>query len=239
MIGFAIAFSIILIIYIYCFMILYSVVQIETSNLKINYNYHINNKDIIDDYLFIIRILMFNKITLLKIKIDKDRIKKLKKSKIVKKVNKIIENNFTNNIKKLFIENKMFLFDKEITKNINVKCSKFKLNLDIGTKEAIITSYIVCFVSSIISILLANTIDKFDKNNYQYLVTPYYIDKNFFKVDLNCIIYTKMVHIINIINSLKRSEKIDDRTSNRRTYDDCYEKYRRYGRCKYNYRGTN
>ena len=50
-------------------------------------------------------------------------------------------------------------------------------------------------------------------------------NKNIIKFELNGIFDIKMIHIISTICILKKKRRVykNERTSNRRTYDDCYE----------------
>ena len=94
-----------------------------------------------------------------------------------------------------------------------------------------ITPFVIATFATIISILIAKNIDKYDKKKFYYSIIPKYEDKPSFKIKLNCIIDLKIVHIMNVIYMLikKRRVKYDARTSNRRAYESFNGRYSRYG----------
>lgn len=135
-------------------------------------------------------------------------------------------------------------FDKDMLKKVkklNFKIKKFDLNLKIGAKGPIATSYIVAIISIMVSIVLAQLIKKVNPNAHKYEITPLYVNKNKMKLNLNCIIYAELVHIIYVIFIFirKRRVKIDERTSNRGIDDDSDGQYSGYGGRKYNNRRAN
>lgn len=191
----------------------------------------------INDYLIYVRIYLFNKIKLFSFKINNKKIAKLQKSKMIrwidKKINMKIEEE-VKDITKLIIKERKRIFTRETLEHIkmlNMKIISLKMKLDISTEDAMITSYLTAIIASLLSILLACNVDNFRKEKYSYTIRPVYIDQNFFKLDFNCIIGIKMVHIMNIIYLLirKRSEERHDRTSNRRSYDYSYGQHSRHG----------
>jgi len=113
----------------------------------------------------------------------------------------------------------------EIIKNLKVEVAKLNLNLEIGTEDVIITSGIIAVLSSVLGIVLAQTIKKYDREKHKYEIYPVYQNKNLINLYLNCIIKVKMVHIIYIIYVLVKKRRVNkyERTSNRRTYDYSYE----------------
>ena len=132
-------------------------------------------------------------------------------------------------------------FDKSMIKPLkHLRLKELNLNIDIGTSNSILTSYIVAVIATILSIFLARII-KNNVNKHKYRVNPIYTNKNILNIKLNCIFFTKMVHIIYIIVIFlrKRRVKIYERTSNRRTNVNSDGQYTRYGRREYNNRGTN
>jgi len=183
------------------------------------------NEKLIDSYeklknlKYRISLELFNKINVISFKITKD--------KIIGKDNKIIKGGYID-LKKIL----KYIFNKE-----KIKIEKLKLDLKLGTEDAALTSYIVVIISTIISTLIAKKVDKFSYNKYKYGIIPLYENKNIIKLSINCIISIKLVHIIYMIYVLKRKDDEKyGRTSNRRTYDNGNEQYKRYGRCRYNYR---
>ena len=167
------------------------------------------------DYKVFFELLFLNKLKIFSIKIDKGLIDKLKVKEKIKKID--FQQAKTN------IPFKKDL--KEITRKSQIKIDKLNLKVEIGTIDVILTSAVITILASIIGICLARVIKKYDKERYNYEIYPIYQDKNIIKLDLNCIIKVKMVHIISIIYLLikKRRVKKNERTSNRRSYDYSYE----------------
>lgn len=117
---------------------------------------------------------------------------------------------------------------KEAVKKLQINLDEFHLNLQIGTRDVIITSAIVAVIASALGIILAKVIKNYDDQKYRYKIIPVYKNKNMVNLSFDCIIKVKMIHIISIIYTLvsKRKEKIKyERTSNRRSYDYSYEQY--------------
>lgn len=201
-------------------MLCLSSLEIEINDLYINSENKKHHK--LQNYLFSIRLKLLDKITWLKIKIDKNKMKKIENSKIFKSkiFNKVNEYEY---IRDIILKNKEEIFKKDnikYIKEINPKVNQFKLNMQICTLDGVFTSFGVAILAAIISILLAKNVEKFDKNKYKYVITPIYEQKPKIKIELNCIISIKIVHIMNVIYMLmkKRRVEYDERTSNRGSY---------------------
>ena len=192
------------IILIICFIIFFLLLVLFFSTLKIKIKEVIINteKNIkiydIDFCFYIFKIMYF------KVNVNNKKIKKNKfKSKLLEKI--------------LNVESG---FDKWRIKKIigiieSIKLERIDLQLEFGLEDVIATSFTTAAIGSIIGVLLANKIQNYKK--VQYKVVPYYINRNFFNVELNCIIFTKVVHIIHmIIKQKRRSEGKYGRTSNRK-----------------------
>lgn len=104
-----------------------------------------------------------------------------------------------------------------------IKIEKFISDLEISMENPIFTSYTVAILSSIIAIFLARTTNTLEKSKYHYKIFPLYINKNKFNLSINCIVSIKLVHIIYMIYVLRKDDVKNGRTSNRRSYDNCYE----------------
>ena len=100
------------------------------------------------------------------------------------------------------------------------------MNLQLGIEDVALNSILIAVISSFISIILRLTVkDIKNYNNYFYEILPIYGKRNIIKLNLNCIINLKLVHIINIIYLVNKEGRSDKyvRTSNRRSYDYCHE----------------
>ena len=111
----------------------------------------------------------------------------------------------------------------KIIKNIKIRLLQLNLKIDIGTEDAIFTSYIVAIISSMLGIVLPH-LSKEYINNCRYLVNPKYENKNEYEIFLDCIIRIKIVHIIyTMFKIIKKGRDKNERTSNRRSYAYRYE----------------
>ena len=195
------------------------IVLVISSKLEINIKeLDLQNFDKKENKLFInISLKIFN-LHWLKIKIDKYKIKnaylKVKNQKKDIKINKIVFKIFSN-----LKENKKL--KKELVK-LNFNARSFNLNLLIGTEDASITAYLIGIISILISNILPHITKGDEYKSYFYKIEPVYIDKNIYKINLNCIFDAKLVHIIYVIFKVTREEKYE-RTSNRKSYEYSYE----------------
>ena len=190
--------------------ILLSSIHLKIEKLVVS-NENITNK-IKFEYSAFLELFFINKIKILSIKIDEKKLKRL---------------NIKQKIKNMNLKRDMFS-KKEIKKILdilNINLSEVNINLKIGTQNAIFTSAIVTIISTILGIVLAKLIKKYDRSKHKYEIIPIYQNENQIKLFLNCIIQVKLVHIICVIYLLikKRRVKKNGRASNRRTYDYSYE----------------
>ncbi len=223
-------FLCIVIVFILIFLaIRFSSIRFTVINLDIN----TTEKEIINDYQFEFGIYLFNKVKILKYKINERKINKIMNSKILKKLSNKDFKKITLKLEKkvlIDIENRQLVKDiKKLIKNIKPEIFKFKLKLKIGLGDVIFTTFMIPIISSIISCVLnkgsINLYKKNSKQKYYFKIDPEY-NKIAVKLKLNCIINVKMVHIINIIYALiikkRRSDKYE-RTSYRRSYGYSHE----------------
>ena len=110
----------------------------------------------------------------------------------------------------------------EMIKNIKIRISKLNLRIDIGTEDAVLTSYLIAIMASLIGILLPH-LAKENINNCQYIVNPRYQDRNEYHINLDGIICIKIVHIIYSMLIFRKGRKKYERTSNRRSHAYRYE----------------
>jgi len=220
MVAFFIILTILFFVWLLTLIFCLSNLEIEVNRLMLDTNNKKHEK--LQDYLFYIRLKLFNKITWFKIKIDKKKMKAIENSKIFKAkiFNKINE---YEHVRDIILKNRKEIFKKsniKYIKGLDVNINKLDLQFEICTSNNILTSFSVAEISTIISILVAKHMEKYEKDKYKYIITPKYEEKPSVKINLNCIISLKIVHIMNVIYMLikKRSVKYDERTSNRGTY---------------------
>ena len=188
----------------------FSKIRLEIVNFRFSsqYNRHIN-----EDYKFVINFLGLGKIPILKISITKEKLEKINLKERIKDIDFDV-------IKK---KNKISKNSLEAIKKSNIDIKRINLNIELGTENASLTSIIIPVISTFLSIILRNKIDKFE--NQIFIVKPVYINQNLINILLSGIFEIKMIHIINIIYILNKKERVNkyERTSNRRSYDYSYE----------------
>lgn len=138
-----------------------------------------NNK--IDKLKVYISLNIFNKIDIIKVKLDKNRIEKL-----------LSKNNKNIKFKKLKVQALKETISKIEIENVNIYAQ-------IGTLNPISTAFLVALISSATAIILATK-----TKNPKYKVEPIYIGKNYLYLSINCIFKIKLVHIINISKKVKK-----------------------------------
>lgn len=207
--------KIILIISIFLILIITVKVEVKIRNIKYN-SEKVKGERLANNYQIIIKILTLEKIPIFILKINKSKIEKINAKTHLKQ--KIKEEIQKQDIAKAIEMEKKFDLKKlipEVYKNIKLETENINLKIDIGTENVVLTSFII----PIISTILAFTV----KRNFE--VQPIYQNKNIIKFELNGIFSVKMIHIIDTICILKKKRRVykNERTSNRRTYDNCYE----------------
>lgn len=136
-----------------------------------------------------LRINIFNKIPINILKIDEQRIKRI----------------LLNQYQKEVMKNKDIEKEKKKAKKITKKLlptmilQKTNLDVELGTDDAAITALTTSALNIVIAIFLPYIADINKLQNYNYKITPIYLDKNVFFLQFGCIITSKIVHIIKII----------------------------------------
>ncbi len=164
------------------------------------------------NWRIILQIKLLDKLIIYKTVINEKKIESIVNSKIVKKLN--IKQDVKNEIK--FRKKEMF----ELIKKIRLEIVMLNLKIWLGVEDAILTSFIVAGIGSIIGIVLPFLIEKKNMKRCKYFVNPVYMQKDLYNIKLNSIIKVKMVHIINMIYILTMKRRdVNERASNRRSYD--------------------
>ena len=176
-------------------------------------------KHLNDRYEIIIRLKIFGNIPILKFTINKNTLRKIQKSWKMNEKVKQLEKDILQNKDKFDMQ--MIKGLKEFSKGIYV--DDLELEIEVGTKNAFLTSILVAFFSSILAISFSRI--QLKENNIVYKIEPVYRNENSIKIEISGIFQIKVIHIINIIYVLnkKGGRKNHERTSNRRSYDYSYE----------------
>lgn len=214
-------FIILIILILICLLIYLSGIKIQIDNIEIEGR----NKIKINDLKINIYFMLFNKLKLIKVGVDKEKIEKI---------------NF-NKIKEKFKEKNIKQNEKMITrgiKKLNIKTESLNIKAKLGLNNAVFMAYLVAVINIALSIIFAKISNGNKMGNYNYVIKPLQTDKFYLKISINCIIRIKIANIINMIIK-NRSEEKNERTSNRSFNGNYHEQYTRYGRCKHYYRSTN
>ena len=208
----------VILVFLYIFMIIillfilliFSKIQIKIEDFKFSSQLpkHTNK-----DYKIIFKLYILSKIPIFKLVITDEKIKKINmKEKFRKMETKIIE-------KKEFLNKNII----ESIKKVELMIKNIELKIDLGTESTILTSILVPVISTVISIFINQKIQ--DYNRQKFIVNPIFNNKNLINIEITSIFELKMIHIIDSIYVLNKKEGVEnyERTSNRRTYDNCYE----------------
>ena len=175
-----------------------SKIEIEVKDLNVN----TENEKIIDpEAKVFISIIIFEKL-----KIFKKQIKQVKTNKI------------KTNFKKIYFRfkktKKVDIEFRELLKNIRIEIKKIDLKIQLGLEDASKTAILVGIISSIMGMVIRKP---------KYQIIPMYVNKNLIKINLNGIFRIDLIHYI-YSQIFKRKRRVDknERTSNRKPYDDCY-----------------
>jgi hypothetical protein len=187
-------------------LIIASTLHIQIKNLSISNMQTKNNTK----YAIIFSIYFANKIKYIWFNLNSKRAKKIYSKVQLEKID-------LKKFKKVFKLSDL----KELTK-LHLKISDLNLEMNIGTKSPLVTSFLVVTISNAISLLLPHLVNNLKDNRYFYNIKPLYYNKELYKINLDCIIEIKMVHIINVIYYifLKKGRRENERstTSNRKSY---------------------
>ena len=175
-----------------------SKIGVEIVNLRIDTQ---NIKKINEESKIYVYLIIFNKLKLLK-KNVKDLSFKIKNKELDIKI----------------LKNKNIELDyKELFQKVKINIKKIDMTVELGTENAAFTAILVGIISSVLGIVIRKP---------KYEIMPIYENKNLFKLRLNGIFTIYLMHYIyNQIFRKKRRVDKNERTSNRKSYDNCYGQY--------------
>lgn len=189
--------------------------KLKIEFIKVEYNSNLKEK-INKDFKIKIVIYVFQKIPILKLKIDNNKVLNNKGlAKVIKEQ------------KGKFIINKKDKNEEviEVIKKFKMEVKEMDLKIFLGTENAAITAIIIPLISTFLAIFLSKKINKINDKQV-FSIKPVYNNENIINIHFSGIFEIKMIHIINTICiSRKKRGKGDknERTSNRRDYDYSYE----------------
>lgn len=192
-------------------LIIVSTLHIQIKNLSVS-NMKPKNKA---KYAIIISLYLGNKIKWIWFNLNDKRMKKMYSKIQLEKLD----------FQKLKKDFKMK--DLKQLPKLKPKISYLNLDANLGVIDPTATSFLVAIIATIISLLLPYLATDLKEKNYIYNIKPLYYNQNLYKVNVDCIIEIKMVHIINVIYYIliKKGRKKNDQstTSNRKSYAYSYE----------------
>lgn len=203
--------TILIIITILFFLIIISTLRIEVknyeisnmysniSNIKRNFEKKENscksNDKISAKYRIKISLNVLDKLRILQLKINSEKIKKIA-LKIHLDKTKIKE-----------LEREIGLDDiKEIMK-IKPKISYMDLNVKVGIDDVLLTTYFVPLICTVISALLPLVVEKKNYNKIKYVVKPIYNTGNVYDLKLNIGIKFKVIRFLNVVYKIYKQKK--------------------------------
>ena len=207
------------------FILVIIIVLIATTELRLC----VSIKDM--SFKSYLKIYVLKSILIAKIDLTKKR-KKYIKNKRIQKQFKNLSKNKTKFIKEIYF----------VLKDVKLNLKKLDFKIDISTTDCILTSYTVFILSNIIAFFIKFTNVKINLKNFKYMINPLYVNQKILNIKLDCIITTNLVHIISILYKNLKKWRCDvdgNETSNRWSYGNCDEQYKRNDRCKYNNRRSN
>lgn len=207
------------------FILVIIIVLIATTELRLC----VSIKDM--SFKSYLKIYVLKSILIAKIDLTKKR-KKYIKNKRIRKKYKNLSKNKTKFIKEIYF----------VLKDVKLNLKKLDFKIDISTTDCILTSYTVFILSNMIAFFIKFTNVKINLKNFKYMINPLYVNQKILNIKLDCIITTNLVHIISILYKNLKKWRCDvdgNETSNRWSYGNCDEQYKRNDRCKYNNRRSN
>ena len=188
-------------------LIIFTEIKIHIKDLKLKSEKTSVKLD--KDFTILFELYIFNRINYLKISINKNKLKSLKSSKNMDRINQQIAK-----------YNKKIKF-KNVLKNLKLKLKKLNLKLEIGTEDAALTAIFIGIISTFFSISVRNL--AYNSKEINWKINPVYSNENLINLELNCIFSLKLIHIINTIYKMRKEGDKHARTSNRKDFEHVYE----------------
>ena len=190
-------------------LILISKLELKINRLDIsNIDKHKNNEKLSLQISLLIGKFKWFRITINKDKLARIyvKIKEKEASMDLNKVKKDIEQDF-----------KIIFEDAELRKLIfstKLSLEKFNANIALGSRDFLLTSYLVAVVSIVISNILPHIISpkKDVARIIHYRIVPIYKEEDIYTIHLSLTINTKILHLLNIIIKTYKITKLKKST---------------------------
>lgn len=172
--------------------IFFSKVSIDICNFKLDNN----SEKINTEFLIKLKLLLYGFIPFIQLKLNETGIKILGK-----KINysKIFSSEFIGKIFKREISKVKSNFKISSIKVLKPDLENINLKLNLGTESFLLTTILVFLVSTALSFSLKNTIKKFDKDKYKYIIKPDFGEKNKLFLEMKGIFKIRTTNIIECV----------------------------------------
>ena len=164
-------------------------IKIDIKNFEATNKQHIKQ-----NYEVAISLNILNKLKWISFRLNAKKMKKLVIKMHLEKID----------IKKL--ERDLQLSDIQEIFRIRAKISSLNLNIKIGMEDAVITSYIVPIICTVISLILPHITEKKNISNIKYKVEPVY-NQNAYHIKLNTVLEIKLINVLNSAYRIYKSRK--------------------------------
>ena len=199
---------------VFIIILVFSIVLIYLTQIKIqvsNFKFEISDKgkSINEEFKVIIKFNVFKWLNYFRFTINND---KLKEYNAKQSFDKII---------KQIIQDKNSKIKQSKSNKKNLKIERLDLRIDVGIEDAALTAIATGIGATILSFLIGKNINKSEE--IEWSINPIYNNDNLLKLDLNCIISIKLIHIIKRIYVMRKEDDRNARTSNRKNFKYIYE----------------
>lgn len=170
----------------------FSKVSIDICNLKLDNNLEKINAE----FLIKLKLNLYGFIPFIVIKLNELGIKILG---IKISYSRIFSSEFIAKILKREISKVKTNFKISSIKVLKPDLENINLNLQLGTESFLLTTILVFLASTLLSFSLKNTIKKFDKEKYKYIIKPNFEEKNKFFLEMKGIFKIRTTNIIECV----------------------------------------
>lgn len=199
-------FYIISIIFILFILFITSIIEIDF----LKFNYETKKKIKVD---LKIKVYILKKIPIFSIRLTNKRIRKIENTSTFKEIESILKNQISEIEKEIITSREKI--DKEIVnklinilKKIKIKIKKIKLNVEIGTQNIILTSFLVPIISTIVSFFVKQNSKYLEEIDYKIL-PKYKIREDFFKtqISLETKLEIKTIEVLILIKQIRQLQR--------------------------------
>lgn len=183
--------------------LIFSRISIRVNKLDIAYDEIDTKKLNINEFEIFVKFYLFKYLKIVSIKIYKDYLKvfNIKINFSLLRKFKVVEENY----KKAYSSLKLLIKNRE---KINFQLLKpkvysFKLEFELGTFSQMFTTFMIPAISTSIAVILNSLVKKINPEEYNFKITPKYLNRNVLQIKFNSKITFSSIKLIFFIISLK------------------------------------